>query len=318
MARAMVETQRDGRVMTVRLSHPPHNFMTGRMVAELADLVDDLRDDASVGAVIVTGGVEGSFVTHFDVAEILAGSEAVGPAPGRAVAGGALRAAGAIARIPGAKDALSRTPAAGLVELRRIHDLFVAIGRSDKVWLAAINGLAMGGGCELALACDLRYMTADPDARIGLPEMTVGLIPGGGGTQRLGRIIGMGRAVEMILEGRVLAPGEAEEIGLVHRVVPPEALLDEARSTAERLARRAPATVAALKRAVYDGATRPLADGLHLERAAFLSVTARPGAVRAMRAYVEEVERSDRLAPWQDPEVLGRWQDGTAVDLVAD
>ena len=67
MARAMVETQRDGRVMTVRLSHPPHNFMTGRMVAELVDLVDDLRDDASVGAVIVTGGVEGSFVTHFDV-----------------------------------------------------------------------------------------------------------------------------------------------------------------------------------------------------------------------------------------------------------
>ena len=81
MARAMVETQRDGRVMTVRLSHPPHNFMTGRMVAELADLVDDLRDDASLGAVIVTGDVEGSFVTHIAVAEILAGSEAVGPAP---------------------------------------------------------------------------------------------------------------------------------------------------------------------------------------------------------------------------------------------
>ena len=114
----------------------------------------------------------------------------------------------------------------------------------------------MGGGCELALACDLRYMTADPDARIGLPEMTVGLIPGGGGTERLGRIIGMGRAVEMILEGRVLAPREAEEIGLVHRVVPPDALLDEARATAERLARRAPATVAALKRAVtYPEAT---------------------------------------------------------------
>ena len=317
MARAMVETQRDGRVMTVRLSHPPHNFMTGRMVAELVDLVDDLRDDASVGAVIVTGGVEGSFVTHFDVAEILAGSEAVGPAPGRAVAGGALRAAGAIARIPGAKDALGRTPAAGLVELRRIHDLFVAIGRSDKVWLAAINGLAMGGGCELALACDLRYMTADPDARIGLPEMTVGLIPGGGGTQRLGRIIGMGRAVEMILEGRVLAPREAEEIGLVHRVVPPDALLDEARSTAERLrATRSrhgggPQTRGLRRR--FPAAGRRTPPGT---RRFPLGDRASRG-LRAMRAYVEEVERSERLAPWQDPEALGRWQDGTAVDLVA-
>ena len=173
----MVETQRDGRVMTVRLSHPPHNFMTGRMVAELARPGGRPAGRPSVGAVIVTGGVEGSFVTHFDVAEILAGSEAVGRArDGRSRA--ARCAAGAIARIPARRMRWAGHRRRGWWSCGG-STTFVAIGRSDKVWLAAINGLAMGGGCELALACDMRAMTADHDARIGLPEMTVGLIPGG-------------------------------------------------------------------------------------------------------------------------------------------
>jgi enoyl-CoA hydratase/carnithine racemase len=176
----------------------------------------------------------------------------------------------------------------------------------------------MGGGCELALACDIRIMARRDDARIGLPEITVALIPGGGGTQRLTRMLGTSRALEMMLEGRLLAPDEAADMGVVHRVVAPEELAGEAATTAERLARRAPGTVAALKRAVYDGATHPLDAGLHLERAAFLSVTARPPAMRAMRAYVEEVEHSEALTPWQDDEARARWQEGTAVDLVAE
>jgi enoyl-CoA hydratase len=315
MPETMLQIERQGRVMTVRLVNPPRNFMTGRMVLELEELVAGLEGDGSIGAVVLTGGVDGVFITHFDVAEILAASQAVSPAPA-AVTAGALRAAGAIGRIPGGKDALGRTPAAGLVELRRIHDLFLAMNRSDKVFLAAINGLAMGGGFELALACDVRYMTADPDARVGLPEITVGIIPGAGGTQRLSRLLGPGRALEMMLEGRVLSPAEAEELGLVHRVVTPDSLLAEAHATARRLARRGPATVAALKRAVYQGASKPLADGLHVERAAFLSVAARPEALRAMKAYAEQVERLGELAPWQAEEEMRPWQDGTAVDLV--
>jgi enoyl-CoA hydratase len=314
---AQVKLERDGRVATVLLSNPPRNFMTGRMVGELDALIGELERDDSVGAVVLTGDVEGVFITHYDVAEIHAACEALsGPAVGPTVAGGALRATGAIGRIPGAKNALGRTPAAGLVELRRIHDLFGAMNRSDKAYVAAINGLAMGGGCELALACDLRYMTADPDARIGLPEICLGIIPGAGGTQRLSRLLGPGRALEMMLEARVLGPSEAEAAGLVHRVVTPDSLLDEARATAERLARRAPGTVAALKRAVYTGASKPLGEGLHLERAGFLSVAARPPALRAMKAYVEEVERLGDAAPWQAEELMARWQDGTAVDLV--
>src|SRR5688572_10734789 len=121
-----VTTQRAGRVLTVRLSNPPRNFMTGAMVTELEEVVRDVEDDRSVGAVVITGAAEGVFITHFDVREILAGSEAVGRGTPAAVASGALRAAGAIGRVPGGKGALERTPAAGLVELRRIHDLFLA------------------------------------------------------------------------------------------------------------------------------------------------------------------------------------------------
>src|SRR5215207_1780731 len=121
---SQVQTQRDGRVMTVRLVNPPCNFMTGQMVVEVADLVHRLEHDSSVGAVVLTGGVDGVFITHYDVAEILAGSEAIGgPDLGPAAAGGALRATGVIGRIPGGEGALLRTPAAGLVVLRRIHDL---------------------------------------------------------------------------------------------------------------------------------------------------------------------------------------------------
>jgi enoyl-CoA hydratase len=313
-----LETDQAGRVLTVRMSNPPRNFMTGGMVAELEEMVRRADEDRSIGAVVLTGAVEGAFITHYDVAEILAGSEAVGAQVSPAVAGGALRATGALGRIPGAADALRRTPAVGLVELRRIHDVFRQMNRSDVVFVAAINGLAMGGGCELALACDVRIMAARDDARIGLPEITLGLIPGGGGTQRLARMLGTSRALEMMLEGRVLAPHEAEELGRVHRVVAPEALAGEAAATAERLGRRAPGTVAALKRAVSDSATRSLADGMHMERAAFLSVTARPAAVRAMRAYVEEVEGLDDAVPFAVEELMGRWQEGTAVDLTAE
>jgi enoyl-CoA hydratase len=309
-----VHTERTGRVLTARLDNPPRNFMTGAMVRELDELVRSLEGDESIGAVVITGAMEGVFITHFDVREILAAVESAPAMPSSAV-GGALRVTGALGRVPGAGRALGRTPAAGLVELRRIHDLFLRMNASDKVFVAAVNGMAMGGGCELALACDVRLM-ADGDWRIGLPEITVGIIPGAGGTQRLTRALGPSRALEMMLEGRVLTPREAEAVGLVHRVVEPGALGAVAADTAQRLARRAPATVAAIKRAVYEGASRSLGDGLHIERAAFMSVSSRPAALRAMRAYVEEVERLGDAAPWQESGVMERWQAGTAVDLV--
>src|SRR4051812_16510008 len=249
-----VRTEREGRLMTVTLDNPPRNFMNGSMVQELDELTRELESDRSLGAVVLTGAADGIFIMHYDVAEIAAGAEA-SPSVAPGLVGGTLRAVGAVARVPGAEGALARTPVAGVIELRRIHEIFLRMQRMDKVFIAAINGMATGGGCELTLACDLRYM-ADGDFLIGLPETSVGITPGAGGTQRMARALGPAKAIELILEARPLPPEEALEAGLIHRVVPAGELMPEARATAERLARRSPVSVAAAKRAVYEGGSR--------------------------------------------------------------
>ena len=315
MAPQTVHADQSGRVLTVRLDNPPRNFMNMRMVGELEQLVHDLEGDRSIGAVVITGAVEGVFITHFDVNEIRRSSERVAASVSSAQAGGTLRAVGAVQRIPGARSIVGRSPVAGLSALLQIHELFLRMNRLDKVFIAAINGLAMGGGCELALACDIRIM-AKGDYVIGLPEITLGIIPGAGGTQRLARVLGPAKALEMMLEGRVLSPGEALAMGLIHRVAEPERLLAGATATAERLARRSPKAVAALKRAVYEGSARPLEEGLHIERAGFLSVSSTAAAKRAMRSYSEQVEQLGEIAPWQARDAMSEWQDGTAADMV--
>jgi enoyl-CoA hydratase len=309
-----VHAEQTGRVLTVRLDNPPRNFMTTRMVHELDRLVRALESDRSVGAVVLTGAVEDVFITHFDVEEILRGTERGPSGISAGTAGGGLRAVGAIQRLPGGRSLVDRSPVAGVAALLQLHDVFDRMSRLDKVFIAAINGLCLGGGCELALACDIRLI-ADGDHLIGLPEMTVGIIPGGGGTQRLARSLGPARALEMMLEGRTLAPREAQEVGLVHHVVDADALLDRAGETASRLARRSPVAVAALKRAVYEGGSMPLGAGLHVERAGFLAASSAPPAKRAMQAYVEQVRRLGDIAPWQARETMAAWQEGTEVDL---
>ena len=305
--------------MTVTLDNPPRNFMTARMVGELDQLTRELESDRSIGSVVITGAPDDVFITHYDVKEILAGAEGVGPTLDPRVVSGALRAVGALSHVPGAKEAIGRTPAAGLAAVRGIHDLFVRMNRMDKVFIAAVNGLATGGGCELALACDLRYM-AEGDGQIGLPEVSVGIIPGAGGTQRMARALGPAKALELILEARLLSPTEALEVGLVHRTVRAELLLDEARATAERLARRSPAAVGSVKRAVWEGSSRSLGEGLHLERAEFLSASSTPQALRAMQEYVRQVESLDPESgsPLAAEGLADPWREGTAVDMVSE
>jgi enoyl-CoA hydratase len=309
-----LRVDRDGRVMTVRIDNPPHNFMNRQMVAELDEVTASVEGDSSIGAVVITGATDGLFITHYDVEEILAGSETMDMTFGAGVAGATLRAVGGLSKVPGGRMAVSRTPARGVAELRKIHDLFLRWNRMDKVFIAAINGPAMGGGSETALACDLRYIAADSPG-IGQPELAVGFPPGAGGTQRLTRAVGTSRALELILEAKPLAPKEALEIGWVHAVFPAAELASEAASTAQRMARRTPESVAGAKRAVYEGASLSLQAGLALERKWFLSAVSTDASKRAMRAYVEEVEDA-HAASFADRDRSRPWEEGTAADLV--
>jgi enoyl-CoA hydratase/carnithine racemase len=311
----MLATERDGRVLTVLIDHPPHNFMTAEMVRELDRLTRSLRRDRRIGSVILTGRPPELFVSHYDVGEILASIERVGISAPPWMTGAMLRIAAPIRRTPGLRTLAERSPLRGMFELYRLHDVFQRMNRMDKVFIAAINGPATGGGCELALACDVRYI-ADAAIPIGLPEMTVGFNPGAGGTQRLSRALGIGRALEMMLEGRTLSPSEAADAGLVHRVVAPDRLRDEATETGRRLARRSPQSIRSLKRAVYDGATSQLARGLAVERKWFMTAAGTEPSKRAMAAYADEVER--RGPTWADRETIRAWQEGTAVDLTED
>src|SRR3954468_8807441 len=256
----LLETERHGRVLLVQADNPPHNFMTAEMVRELERLVRSLHGDRSIGAVVITGKPDDLYITHYDVGEILASVQRAGIAAPPWLTAIVLRIAGVVRRIPGLRELGERTPLAAVFELYRVHDLFLEMNRSDKVFIAAINGPATGGGCEISLACDIRLM-ADTDIAIGLPEMTIDFNPGAGGTQRLPRLVGVGRALQMMLEGRTLSPREALDHGLVGAVVPPDQVKEAAIHMGERLANRSPEAIRSLKRAVYEGGSLPLVAG---------------------------------------------------------
>jgi enoyl-CoA hydratase len=307
----LFETERSGRVVVVRIDNPPHNFMTGEMVRELDELFRSLHRDRTVGAVVITGKPEHLYITHYDVGEILASVERAGIAAPPWLTSVVLRVAGALRRVPVVRDLAERTPLAAVFELYRIHDLFLSMNRSHLVFIAAINGPATGGGCETSIACDIRVM-ADTDIAIGLPEMTIDFNPGAGGTQRLPRLVGTGRALAMMLEGRTLSPREALDYGLVQAVVPPERVEEAAVRMGERLARRSPEAIRSLKRAVYEGGSRPLNRGLGVERKWFMVASATSSSKEKMAAMSRQVE-AEGSSPWATAESLEPWQEGTAA-----
>src|SRR5579871_3586540 len=229
-----VETE--GHVQIWTMSNPPMNYMTAAMTQELTQLVGAAEVDENIRAIILTGGIEGKFITHYSVDELAEG--AADPAE------------------------CARTFPALEAGFHRMLDRIMLM---PKVVIAAINGDCMGGGYELALACDFR-LAADGAYQIGLPEAVLGILPGGGGTQRLPRLIGRARALEVMLFGNVYAPAEAERMGMVNRVVPPQDLMPLAMGWARTLAKRPPRSISAIKRAVYLGADRDLEAGLYVER----------------------------------------------------
>ncbi|MFH5211077.1 enoyl-CoA hydratase/isomerase family protein [Antrihabitans spumae] len=308
-----IRTERDGRVLTATISNPPYNFLTGEIMKELHELLLEINGDRSIGTVVLASDLDGIFISHFDVRELAVAPDVpMDQGVPHAVASGTLRLQGVIEQIPGARNALSKTAAAAVSDLLHFHETCALMQRIDKVLIASINGRALGGGSELALACDIRIMAQGP-FQIGQPEVLIGIIPGGGGTQRLPRAIGHGRALELLLEGRPLSPMEALDIGYVNHVVAPGDLVEFTNITAHRLSRRSNDAVAAIKRTVNGDAS--LAKGLRAERSAFLSTVSSKSARTAMRAYIDHIDALEAAGEDLSIESLGQWLDGTAYDF---
>ena len=243
---------RDGPVALVTINRP--KVLNALNIATLDDLravMLDLRRDESVRAIVITGAGEKSFVAGADISELAVLSPTV-------------------AR----EHALSG---------QQVFDLIENLG---KPVIAAINGYALGGGCELAMACTLRL--ASDTAKLGQPEINLGMLPGYAGTQRLPRLIGRGRALALILTGVPIGAAEAERIGLVNRVVAAGDLLAEARSLAHMLATQAPIAMRYVISAVNHGLEMPFAQGCAYEATLFGLVGATGDMREGTRAFLEK------------------------------
>jgi enoyl-CoA hydratase len=263
---SFVTTERRGATALLTYANPPFGTMTGPGSQEMLAAVQAAVVDDAVRAIVITGGVPGIFIRHYDVGELSTLSDTLKDAP---------------AAPPPPPPAAGQQQAVGFLGL---VDL---IAVAPKPVIAAINGLCMGGGFELTLACDLRIAAKSVEA-IGLPETRVGIFPGGGGTQRLPRVVGEAKATEIILRGLTFDGPTAHQIGMVHEVV--DDALARALEIAAEFATRGAEGVAFAKRLTRAALDRPLAEGLADERASFVAVMRTASAREALRAARQPVE----------------------------
>jgi enoyl-CoA hydratase/carnithine racemase len=259
---AIVSRARVGGVAVITLSRPPTNAADADLIAALSAAVEASAGDDS-RSVLLRSAVPGFFMAGADLKAMLRGLEA------------------------GDRDAIAR-----LQELPGLLDRVEAL---PKPTVAEIAGVAAGGGLELALACDLRV--AGRSARVGLPEIRLGLIPGAGGTQRLTRLIGPGRALDLMLDGRLVEGEEAERLGIVSRVVADEEVEREAFTVAERLAGASPLAVAAIRRAVAAAQGGDRAAGMRVEAEGIEAALWSPEAMAGIRAFLERPRRGRGSGP---------------------
>lgn len=280
-----IDVEQRGRVLVARLLGGPRGEFGPEIAADLESLVTRAETDDEVGAVVITGSHPERFVAHAELSWLQEGG-AASPSVGPRAAAAVVQAARGARTVGGLRKALNRTPLGGAMELLDVHETFLRMNRSGAVFVAALNGSAMGIGSELALACDVRLMAAG-DFVIGQPEILLGFPPGGGGTQRLVRLVGTHRGLMRMLDGGGLDPEAAVEIGYVDEVVPADDLVERSVAIADHLGRRQKAAIAAVKRAAYLGGSLSLEEGLHLEHAEFLSTLASDATQQAMLAYID-------------------------------
>ncbi|MFD8648080.1 enoyl-CoA hydratase/isomerase family protein [Streptomyces mirabilis] len=258
-----------GAVLVVRVDGGPHQEFGLDIANQLDKLVTRVDRDPNIRAVVFTGAHPERFVSHAAV-RWLQEEGAASPTVGRRGAAAVVRMAKHVDRSRLLGTLMRKTPMRGALQLERLHTTFLRMNRSGVLFVAALNGSALGLGAEFAWACDLRVM-ADGDFSIGQPEVLLGIIPGGGGTQRLTRLIGTHRSLAAILEGKPFTPAEALANGAVDQIVPQDKVVTQAIELAERLGKRSKGSVAAAKRSVYFGGSMSLEDGLHVERAEFFT-----------------------------------------------
>lgn len=233
------------------------NALNAETIRELKAAFGELEKDGGVKAIILTGAGDKAFVAGADISELSGLDEARGEA-----------------------------------YAREGQELTLMMENFPKPVLAAINGFALGGGTEIALACHVRV--ASENAKLGQPEVKLGLIPGFGGTQRLARLVGKGRAMELILSGRLVEAREAEQMGLVNKVVPPASLLSETENMAREMIKNAPLALSYAIEAINKGLDKTLGEGLSLEAKIFGRACSTEDSLEGTRAFLEKRKPSWR------------------------
>lgn len=285
------------RILIVRLDNPAGDLVDTGMFADLHELGRRLATSTAIGGVVVTGREPGIFAPHFRLGEIADGAEALGRPVPYGLARTAYAAVSALSRSDRVRDVLLASPAAGIAELARTHAALDRLGTLPQVVVAAIDGDALAGGCELALACDLRVMVRG-EGRIGLVEVTAAIPPGAGGTQRLARAVGSARARSMMLRATTYDADEAAAVGLVDEVTTSDELLRTAIGVAAEVARRSPDAVGAVKRSLAGG--RAWRAGIADEAAGFVSTASRTRAIARLRDFAALSDERGTRTPWRD------------------
>jgi enoyl-CoA hydratase/carnithine racemase len=250
-----VKVEHDGGVAIITLDHPPVNALSARLLEELEEAYEELDRSDETRAIVVRGEGEKAFVAGADITEFPAMREAI-------------------------EEAAESGSARGIQKLAARMDA----GRTPVV--AAIHGYCLGGGLELAMACDIRI--AAEDAQLGQPEIKLGLIPGGGGTQRLPRLVGHGRALYLNLTGDPISGAQAYDWGLVESAVPRDGLMDAALEVARTLSERSPFAMCVIKQLAAETRDLPLSDGLRREAQGFIRCIGSEDGAEGVVAFLEK------------------------------